>query len=115
MKHPFVLHDLATLGDRCDGLSWHPFYPGVDIHYLYHTESGGAAALLRYQPGASVPAHYHAGHEHIFVLAGSQTDENRTYTKGAVVINPPDTKHNVTSQEGCVVLVIWEKPVQLCQ
>ncbi|MEO1134212.1 MAG: cupin domain-containing protein [Cyanobacteria bacterium J06639_1] len=115
MKFPFVLYDLATLGDRCDGLSWHPFHPGVEIHYLYQTESGAAAALLRYQPGASVPEHFHTGHEHIFVLSGSQSDENGRYTRGTVVINPPHTKHSVTSENGCIVLAVWETPVELCQ
>ena len=97
--------------DHYDDFPWLPFRPSVDIHYLYQDESGSSAALLRYAAGAKVPHHAHAGYEHIFVLSGSQSDANGKYNKGAVVINPPDTSHQVSSEEGCVVLIVWQKPV----
>ncbi|MEM6445381.1 MAG: cupin domain-containing protein [Cyanobacteria bacterium J06642_2] len=114
MQHPLVLPDLLTWDDRYQDLPWQPFRPGVDIHYLYRAESGASAALLRYQPGAQVPQHRHTGHEHIIVLSGSQSDERDRYSAGTVVINPPDTEHDVMSVDGCIVLIIWEKPVELC-
>ncbi|WOD40614.1 cupin domain-containing protein [Nodosilinea sp. E11] len=95
-------------------LDWQPFRSGVDIHRLYPAEpDGAAAALLRYQPGASVPRHLHTGFEHIFVLSGSQTDANGTYPAGTLVVNPPGTRHTVSSSEGCIVLAIWAKPVEI--
>jgi len=30
----------------------------------------------------------------------------------AVVINPPGTRHSVSSDEGCIVLAIWQAPVR---
>ncbi|MDX2256612.1 MAG: cupin domain-containing protein [Pseudanabaenaceae cyanobacterium bins.39] len=95
-----------------DDLPWQPFRPGVDMYSLYKDPVGSAsAALLRYAAGAKVPQHGHNGYEHILVLSGSQSDANGTYHKGTMVINPPHSSHQVSSEEGCVVLIIWEKPV----
>ncbi len=91
---------------------WTPFRPGVEIHRLYgNGDAGPCAALLRYAPGATIPYHRHQGHEHIYVLHGSQADEAGTYAAGTLVVNPPGTGHAVRSPDGCVVLVIWERPV----
>lgn len=110
-QSPLVLSDIWSLGDRADTLPWQPFRPGVEIHRLYDDPSGAAAALLRYQPGAQVPHHDHTGYEHIFVLQGAQRDQHATYPAGSLVINAPDTDHAVASDDGCLVLVIWQKPV----
>jgi anti-sigma factor ChrR (cupin superfamily) len=95
---------------------WRPFRPGVEIARLYGDAGGGSsAALLRYAPGASVPAHRHEGFEHIFVLRGSQQDELGRYPRGSLLIHGPGTGHRVSSPEGCVVLAVWEKPVTMAE
>ncbi|MEO0869053.1 MAG: cupin domain-containing protein [Cyanobacteria bacterium J06642_11] len=107
-----ILSDLFSLADDPDRLSWEPFRPGIEIHRLYgEGNQGPAAALLKYAPGARIPHHDHSGYEHIVVLSGSQTDHQGTHGVGTLVINPPDTSHAVISDEGCIVLIIWEKPV----
>lgn len=94
-------------------VSWKPFRTGIEIHRLYgEVGVGRAAALLRYAPGASLPAHRHAGFEQILVLAGDQEDDRGRYGKGTVVVNPPGSKHAVTSRDGCIVFVTWELPVE---
>ena len=108
-----LLKDLLNIATRQNDLLWEPFHPGVDIYRLYGDGKGAAAALLRYQPGASVPKHDHTGFEHIFVLSGSQTDQNGEYQAGTLVINPPSSNHSVISASGYIVLAIWEKPVSL--
>lgn len=109
-----ILKDLLNISARQHELPWKPFRPGVDIYRLYGDgHQGAAAALLRYQPGARVPMHDHTGFEHIFVLSGSQTDQNGEYQTGTLVINPPTTNHSVVSETGCIVLAIWEKPISL--
>lgn len=96
------------------GLDWLPLHPGVDIHDLYpESDDGARAALLRYHPGAVVPWHLHGGYEHILVLQGAQQDDHGRYEKGTLVINPPGTTHRVSSEEGCIVLAVWQRPVQL--
>jgi anti-sigma factor ChrR (cupin superfamily) len=57
--------------------TWCAFRPGIEIQRLYGDPGvGGAGALLRYQPGASLPRHEHLGYEWFWVLAGSQRDEH---------------------------------------
>ena len=91
-------------------LPWHRFAPGVDIHRLWGTQKTRSGALLRYAAGAKVPRHRHEGTEHIYVLMGSQCDERGEYAAGAYVINPPGSVHAVSSPDGCVVFVVWERP-----
>ena len=52
------------------------------------------------------------GYEHIFVLTGSQVDENSKAETGTLIINPPGTHHSILSENGCIVLAIYEKPVK---
>jgi len=110
------LKDLFQVSGWQQRLPWKPFQTGVDIYRLYgdgHT--GPTAALLRFHPGGRVPLHEHTGYEHIFVLAGSQVDENSEAETGALIINPPGTSHSILSQRGCIVLAIYEKPVRFLQ
>jgi anti-sigma factor ChrR (cupin superfamily) len=99
----------AALRERTDFV---PLREGVEIAELYRDDrSGASAALLRYAPGANVPRHRHDGYEHVFVLDGSQRDERGEYETGTLVINPPGTEHSVESANGCLVLVVWQRPV----
>jgi anti-sigma factor ChrR (cupin superfamily) len=114
-----VKGDLIQLGDlfnitKCqDQIAWKPFRDGVEIHFLYGDGvHGPSAALIRYRKGASVPLHEHTGYEHILVLAGSQHDHHGTAVSGTLSINPPGTRHELTSAAGCIVLAIYEKPVK---
>jgi anti-sigma factor ChrR (cupin superfamily) len=109
-----ILKDLWTIAERQDQLPWEPFREGIEIYCLYgQVGQTAAAALLRYAPGASVPHHTHSGFEHILILSGSQTDQNGHHPQGTLVINPPESHHDVTSETGCIVLAIWEKPIAL--
>lgn len=106
---------LGLIGRRnWDDLAWEPFRPGVRVHWLYRTGGGGPeAALLRYEPGATVPLHEHVGWEHILVLTGSQSDGTAQYGEGALMISPPETRHAIASKDGCVVLAVWQRPVRI--
>lgn len=87
-----------------------PFREGVEIARLH--EGPPAVALLRYAPGAGVPAHLHRGLETILVLQGTQSDERGDYPQGSLILNPEGTSHRVWSEEGCVVLIQWTLPVE---
>jgi anti-sigma factor ChrR (cupin superfamily) len=92
--------------------AWEPFRAGVEIARIYGDGSSGpAAALLRYAPGAEIPAHEHTGFEHIIVLSGNQRDDRGTYGAGSCLIHADGTQHRVSSPEGCVVLALWYSPV----
>lgn len=100
-----IARDPSTAG-------WKPFHTGIDCYPIYETPDGGPAAmLLRYQPGARAPAHRHLGYEHILVISGSQTDERGRHLAGSLLIHGPGGEHHVHSEDGCVVLAIWEKRV----
>ncbi|MFK7891108.1 MAG: cupin domain-containing protein [Granulosicoccus sp.] len=90
--------------------SFKPFRDGIEICWL--RQSLPQLALLRYEPGASVPRHRHAGLEIVQMLEGEQSDERGTYHVGDVVLNPEGTEHSVRSETGCVALLIWERPVE---
>ena len=110
------LNDLFQISGWQHKLPWKPFQEGVDIYRLYgDTETGPTAALLRFKAGGRVPLHEHTGFEHIFVLAGSQVDENCRAETGMLIINPPGTSHSILSETGCIVLAIYEKPVKFLQ
>lgn len=112
MSEPLVVPNLMAIARGEQPADWRPFRAGVEILPLQGVGGpGAAAALLRYEAGAGAPAHRHEGHEHILVLSGSQRDERGTYHAGAFVVNPPGTVHSVTSDDGCVVLIVWERPV----
>ena len=113
-RDPNVLQiiDLYTIHEWQDELPWVPFREGVEIYRLYGDGiEGPTAALIRFQPGASVPLHEHMGYEHIIVLSGSQVDENSRAGAGSLIVNPPRTRHSVSSERGCIVLAIYERPV----
>lgn len=108
-----ILHGLDEVTNAGKNILWQPYRDGVDIHRLYGDgKSGPLAALLRYAPDARIPLHEHQGYEHIYVLSGSQTDGHGVYKKGTLVIHKPGTQHQLHSEEGCVVLAIYEKPVK---
>lgn len=112
MTEAVILKNLFDIERIQNDIPWQPFLAGVDIHWLYQTdETGPAAALIRFHPGARVPLHQHMGYEHILVLSGSQTDQNGHLSRGALMIHPPDTQHAIASDEGCIVLAIYGKRV----
>lgn len=113
LNKPMYMRNLLAIGDNPEKVSWEPFREGVQIHRLYGGEAGQpAAALLRYAPGAQVPCHRHGGYEHILVLSGSQSDQHGCYEAGTLMISPPGTEHAVSSADGCVVLAVWQAPVE---
>jgi len=110
---PFALNDVFHFADHQNEIAWEPYKKGVDIFRLYGDGiTGPTAALVRYRERGEVPMHEHKGYEHILILAGSQRDENGTFEAGTLVINPPGTRHKVSSDGGCIVLAIYEKPVR---
>jgi anti-sigma factor ChrR (cupin superfamily) len=110
ISKPFSLSpELIQNGDS----GWQRLQVGVTLRMLFQdADSDYSVGLIRYEPGASVPLHLHTGDEHIYVLSGSQQDERGVYRAGSYVYNPEGSQHSVRSEEGCMVLVHWHKPVQ---
>jgi anti-sigma factor ChrR (cupin superfamily) len=116
MSSPLVFTNLLNGAFDFEKLPWEHFREGVEIARLYGGEANASsAALLRYAPNAKVPKHIHTGYEHIMVLSGSQSDGTNTYAAGTLVISKPGTSHAITSEQGCIVLAIWERPVDIIE
>ena len=103
------VHIPGLLTGRWRDLSFKPFRDGIEIAWL--REGAPGIAVLRYAADAAVPLHMHPDIEMILVLDGAQSDEIGTYSAGDVVINMPGSQHSVISAQGCVVLLMWSKPV----
>lgn len=111
-KHQITVFDLMKIGSHPDKIAWEQFRTGIKIHRIYGNQSTGpSAALLWYEPGAELPTHRHMGYEHLLILHQSQTDETGEKPAGTLIVNPPGSEHTVLSPRGCIVLAIWEKPV----
>ncbi len=110
---PQTLKNLFDFADLPGHMTWEPYREGVEIHRLYGDGiTGPTAALIRYRAGGEVPLHEHIGYEHIIILAGSQRAGNQVFEAGTLIINPPGTQHTVSSENGCIVLALYEKPVR---
>lgn len=115
MIEPYSI-STETLIQNLDDAQWVDLAPGVKMVVLHdHPQSGYRVALLKYEPGTSTRRHTHTGDEHIYVLEGSQTDDEGHYPKGSYVFNPQGKVHKVSSQEGCLILIHWMAPVQFLE
>jgi len=104
---------IALLLAQADQRPFEYFREGVEVSWIYGGSGvSPSAAFLRYAPGARIPRHLHEGLEHILILRGSQQDERGVYSEGTFVVNPPGSAHDVSSPDGCLVLIIWAKSVQ---
>ena len=109
--------DRATLmietGAEKGAAYWEDLRPGIQIMSLFEGAPGNyKSALMRFRPGASLPAHIHLGDEHVYVLTGCQEDEYGGYEAGGYIYNPIGTAHRVWSEEGCLVLMHWRAPIR---
>ncbi|HWB58337.1 MAG TPA: cupin domain-containing protein [Chthoniobacteraceae bacterium] len=110
--NPFILKDIFSIAKRQHELKWEPFGDGVEVFWIYKDgKDGAAAALLKYQPGGRISLHEHVGFEHILVLSGSQVDENGRLETGSLMVHEPGTSHSIVSEEGCIVLAVYQKRV----
>ena len=75
------------------------------LHRLGPPESGQVTSIVRYQPGATFPAHDHPQGEEILVLEGVFSDEHGDWPAGTYLLNPEGFHHAPYSREGCLLFV----------
>ena len=98
-------------------LGWTPLNePGVDgvcVKVLRHDSATDRAPtiLLKFEPGASYPAHSHPGGEEIYVLEGDIRLGKDQLKAGDYLYTHPGNSHGVHSEGGCVVLVVVPEEV----
>jgi anti-sigma factor ChrR (cupin superfamily) len=91
-----------------------PGREAVGAHWLYTGEQTGPgcaeAYVAQFGPGAHGDLHRHLGFEVLFVFEGElHNDNGDVYGPGALVVERPGSVHRVSSEHGCLVLVVREK------
>ena len=88
--------------------------PGVSIKVLRADKATGeSTTLLRFDAGATFPAHIHPAGEEIFVIAGDFKVGPEHLRSGDYLYTPPAGKHAASTDNGCLVLVTLRKPVEI--
>jgi anti-sigma factor ChrR (cupin superfamily) len=64
------------------------------------------AVLSRFEPGATLPMHRHAGDEILYVIEGAIADEAGTVSAGNMGYRPNGCVHNASSKNGATVLAV---------
>lgn len=75
------------------------------VHLVGPPESGQVTSVVRYEPGATFPAHDHPEGEEILVLEGVFSDEHGDWPTGTYLLNPEGFRHSPFSRSGCLLFV----------
>ncbi len=75
------------------------------VHLVGQPESGQVTSVVRYESGASFPAHDHPDGEEILVLDGVFSDEHGDWPAGTYLLNPEGFRHAPFSRPGCLLFV----------
>jgi anti-sigma factor ChrR (cupin superfamily) len=99
---PSVVFDLATT-------AWRGAGPGLRWkRYWADPAAGRMATVMRWEPGAEVPAHRHVGDELAFVIEGAIEDASGMLRPGILGYRPNGCAHQVRSPYGATVLsYLW--------
>jgi anti-sigma factor ChrR (cupin superfamily) len=115
MSNPIQNYIISTRSKQ-----WKPLQEeGVDTKGIFimplRFEKDGRppSFLLKFEAGASYPYHNHPAGEELFVLEGSCSIEGATLSQGDYLYTPPNFKHAVKSETGCVVLFIVPQEVEI--
>ncbi|MBL7762633.1 MAG: cupin domain-containing protein [Chitinophagaceae bacterium] len=90
-------------------------YKGVFVKSLRfdETQQRSTTILLKFEPGASYPYHNHPGGEELFVLEGEVTIEGAVLKVGDYLYTPVNFKHAVKTENGCTILFMIPKEVEI--
>ena len=97
---------MDLLGDLDAGrIAWDSEMEGVRAKVLQLTDDL-YVAIEQWDAGFTIPfLDKHGGHEYIYVIRGSVTDENGTSDAGPLQCFQPDTSHRPGTKEGSTTLV----------
>jgi anti-sigma factor ChrR (cupin superfamily) len=90
-------------------LPWIPssFAQGVEVKNLGKA-NGRAMQLVRFQPGASFPAHVHTDVEFLYMLEGEVVQNGQKLCSGWSTVAPAGTcDRQFMSPSGCTFLLIY--------
>ena len=94
---------IISVSDR----EWQQMLPKISAKTLWSDPATKRRAqLTRFEPGAELPMHRHAGDELLYVIEGAIADESGTVAAGSVGYRPNGCVHSVTSKNGATVFAI---------
>lgn len=81
--------------------------PGVVRRRLdrIDNEADRVTTIVRYAPNSSFSPHIHTGGEEFIVLEGTFEDDYGDWPTGSYIRNPPTSKHQPGSKDGCTIFV----------
>ncbi len=90
-------------------------YKGVFIKSLKYDNDNqrSTTILLKFQAGEQYPYHNHPAGEEVFVLEGSCIIEGATLNTGDYLYTPPNFRHSVKSETGCILLFVVPEEVEI--
>lgn len=90
-----------------DGGVWLDLLPGISIKILSSGNADGTSTfLLKFEPGARLPAHQHPHAEECFVVDGTMAFGSETFRAGDYIAYPAGVAHTeVHSRTGGTVLI----------
>jgi quercetin dioxygenase-like cupin family protein len=106
---------------RGQDIKWQPLdeagVTGVCVRVLRFDEAAGRAPtiLLKFDAGATYPAHNHPGGEEIYVLEGDIRLGKDHLHQGDYLYTAPNNRHAVKSDRGCIVLVSVPEEVEILE
>jgi len=101
--------DQAFIFTRHADLPWttSKFAEGVEVKNLGKA-NGRAMQLVRFQPGASFPAHFHTDVEFLFMLEGEVFQNGQKLNAGWSTVAPAGTYDTeFISPSGCMFLLMY--------
>lgn len=121
MKKAHLSNDINDYIVRGLQKSWQPLiekdvhYKGISVISLRYDEEQGRSTtiLLKFEPGATYPYHNHPAGEEIYVLSGEAIVENTTLASGDYLYTPPNFKHAVSTNTGCIMLFVIPEEVEI--
>jgi anti-sigma factor ChrR (cupin superfamily) len=97
-------------------MDWEPTeHPGVSrkvLERIVDPKKGRETSLLKFAPGASLPAEVLTTRMDVFVLDGVYSDGHGEYGQHTFIRNPAGSQHTSSSKAGCVVYVKWRVPIR---
>ncbi|HUN57885.1 MAG TPA: cupin domain-containing protein [Candidatus Binataceae bacterium] len=95
-------------------IPWKSAMTGVQQKPVWEDKaSKRRAVLVRFEPGAKLPAHRHVGDEFVFVIEGSNADEAGELHVGNLNYRPNGCEHSVWTKHGATALALVTGTVEM--
>ncbi|WBV58451.1 cupin domain-containing protein [Chryseobacterium daecheongense] len=112
------IHDYIV---KTEQKEWQPLiekgihYEGIFVKSLKFDpeKNRSTTILLKFDPGASYPYHNHPAGEELFIMEGDAIIAGARLEKGDYLYTPPNFKHSVKSENGCLIFFMIPEEVEI--